>query len=426
MTSKDAFVRRVRASCRDVLSANWREGVRDGVTYGYTSPSPETYPWQWYWDSCFAAIVWRRLDPSRARRELESLLAAARPDGFIGHTIFWGSPVTKIRSQFYNVMSRQDAMTSTIQPPHLAWAWSIAVGDPSRVPRIVDHHRWIQSARDLRGDGLVWIIQPDESGLDASPQFDAIWGRQRNGRVGFRSLVARNRRLGFDARAVQQAGFPVVLEPLTNTLNNLSRLALGWPSATGQMIRSMWDPARSCFRTVSSPETPGDQPVTIGALAPLALPDLPPSLGRRMVEEHLKNPLAFRTLFGPPSVSLSEPSFSVDDRRLGLRQYWRGPTWINTAWLVWMGVKRLGYRELADEIAVQLASAVVREGSREYYNPFTGEGMGAKNFAWSTLVLDMIANDPAAERSYLAPSKIPKPPALTARASPQPMPAPAL
>src|SRR6185295_2489775 len=53
------------------LGRSWVEGERDGTHFAYTRPSPSRYPWQWYWDSCFAAIVWRRFDPARARRELE-------------------------------------------------------------------------------------------------------------------------------------------------------------------------------------------------------------------------------------------------------------------------------------------------------------------------------------------------------------------
>ena len=90
-----------------VLRSNWLEGERRGVPYSYTRPSPSRYPWQWYWDSCFAAIVWRRFDADRSRAELESLLAAQRPDGFIGHTIFWDRPVSLGRLPFYNVASRR-------------------------------------------------------------------------------------------------------------------------------------------------------------------------------------------------------------------------------------------------------------------------------------------------------------------------------
>ena len=75
-------------------------------------------------------------------------------------------------------------MTETIQPPLLAWAWRIAVGDPAAEPRIARHHEWLRANRDLEGDGLLWIVQPDESGLDASPKFDPVWGRLKHGGYG--------------------------------------------------------------------------------------------------------------------------------------------------------------------------------------------------------------------------------------------------
>ncbi len=198
----------VRALCQQALATNWREGHRiaDGVPYGYTRPSPGHYPFQWYWDSCFAAIVWRRFDPERSRRELESLLAAA-DGGFIGHTILWDQRLNHRQRLTYNVIKTEDRMTATIQPPLLAWAWRIAVGDPREVAGITEHHRWLAEHRDLKGDGLLWIVQPDESGLDASPQFDAIWGREADGLPGFAWLVHRNRQRQFDMRAIAEAGW---------------------------------------------------------------------------------------------------------------------------------------------------------------------------------------------------------------------------
>src|SRR5437764_10673853 len=193
---------RIAELCHATLRRNWREGTRDGLRYAYTAPSSGRYPWQWYWDSCFTAIAWRRFDASRAREELETLLAASTPEGFIGHTIFWANPVSKIRSLFYNVRSRADFMTATIQPPLLAWAWRIAVGDPARVAEIVRHHDWVEHERAIGDDGLLWIIQPDESGLDASPKFDSSFGWHADGLPGFPLLVRRNRRLGFDIRRV--------------------------------------------------------------------------------------------------------------------------------------------------------------------------------------------------------------------------------
>ena len=394
----------IRALCEATLRQNWREGVReaDGVPFAYTCPSPGHYPWQWYWDSCFTAIAWRHFDPSRSRRELESLLAAQREDGFIGHTIFWNTPLTGRRRLTYNVTSPDAQMTASIQPPVLAWAWRIAVGDPAEVPAIVKHHRWITEHRDLDGDGLIWIVQPDESGLDASPQFDAIWGHRAHGLPGFILLVWRNRQLGFDLRRVRDAGGPVCCEVMTNVLHNLSRLALGEPSLTPVIVERMYDEAAGLFRPLAVPETHERIAVTWAALSPLALPDLPEAIGRRLVEQHLLDVESFWTPLPPPSVAASDPTFSVEDQSgLGFRRYWRGPTWVNAAWMLWLGLVRLGYAEHATELVRRLTGAIELARLREYYDPLTGQGMGAVDFGWSALIMEMVEQDDRAARSYL-------------------------
>jgi hypothetical protein len=394
----------VRSRCEEVLEENWREGTRDGdgVPFAYTCPSPVHYPWQWYWDSCFTAIVWRHFDPKRARRELESLLAAQRDDGFIGHTIFWNTPLRGMRRFTYNVTSPYAPMTASIQPPVLAWAWLIAVGDPGRVPEIVRHYDWLAQHRDLDGDGLIWIVQPDESGLDASPQFDAIWGRCAHGLPQFVRLVRRNRRLGYDLRRIADAGGPVCCEVAMNVLHSLSLMALGRRSLTGTIVERMYDEQAGLFLPLARPQPRESPAVTWTALAPLALPDLPQAIGRRLVEEHLLDPEKFWLPVPPPSVSAADKHFSIQDAgMLGLRRYWRGPTWINAAWLVWLGLVRLGYLEQAEELRGRLARTVSSEGLREYYNPYSGRGMGAVHFGWSTLVLEMLDPDPRAAQSYL-------------------------
>jgi len=392
---------RALAEAERVLRQNWREGEAAGVPYAYTEPSPGRYPWQWYWDSCFAAIVNRRFEGDRARAELESLLAAQRPDGFIGHTIFWGRRVSGFRRAFYNVATRTARQTESIQPPLLAWAWRIAVGDPAAEARIGAQADWLLANRDLEGDGLLWIVQPDESGLDASPKFEPVWGRRANARPGFPLLVRRNHRLGFSARRVRERGGPVLCETLVNTLWSLSLRALGQPSATPALVERLWDERRGAFVDWAEPGQVRPEALTWDALAPLALPDLPEEIGRRLVEEHLLNEEEFLTPVAPPSVSASEPSYEPGGSRGPIRRYWRGPTWVNSAWLVWLGLRRLGYEEAATRLADGVIGAVEREGLREYYDPRTGAGLGARDFAWSALVAELAEPDPAATRSHL-------------------------
>jgi Mannosylglycerate hydrolase MGH1-like glycoside hydrolase domain len=409
LDSEVVLTERLGRLCRTTLERNWRLGTRDGVPYRYTAPSAGRYPWQWYWDSCFTAIAWRRFDRARARAELETLLTAATADGFVGHTIFWGRPVSPLRSLFYNVRSRHDFMTATIQPPLLAWAWKIVVGDPADVPGLVRHQDWIERERAIDGDGLLWIVQPDESGLDASPKFDSAWGWRCDGLPGFPLLVRRNRRLDFNIRRIEAHGGPLVCGTATNVLHGLSRLALGRPSITPKLLERLYDERSGLFHQLvrnrssrrRSRGAHGHPVVTWSALSPLALPDLPEDIGRRLVEEHLLDPEKFWLPVPPPSVSASEPTFSRRDRFLGLRRYWRGPTWLNAAWLLWLGLVRLGYRDQAKEMASRLADAVMTAGLREYYEPSTGRGMGATDFSWSALVMELVEPDAGAHYSYI-------------------------
>ena len=39
-------------------------------------------------------------------------------------------------------------------------------------------------------------------------------------------------------------------------------------------------------------------------------------------------------------------------------------------------------------------------GLREYYDPFTGRGMGATDFSWSALVMELVEPDPSARSSH--------------------------
>ena len=128
-------------------------------------------------------------------------------------------------------------------------------------------------------------------------------------------------------------------------------------------------------------------PLTWAALSPLALPDLPESIGHRLVE-YLLDEHRFWTAVPPSSVSLDEPSFSLKEHFDGLRRYWRGPTWVNSAWLLWRGLVRLGYEQQAATLARAITATVSREGLREFYDPHDGRGMGAEDFAWSALALE--------------------------------------
>jgi glycogen debranching enzyme len=71
--------------------------------------------------------------------------------------------------------------------------------------------------------------------------------------------------------------------------------------------------------------------------------------------------------------------------------YWLGPVWVNTNWMVSHGLAAYGFAELARSVRNQTLELVRRGGYREYFNPRTGEGYGTDSFSWTAaLTIDLV------------------------------------
>ena len=395
-----------------MLRANWREGHRssDGVPYAFTCPATPRYRHQWYWDSCFHAIVWRHFDPRRARQELQTLVRAGRLDGFIPHTAFWDRPAYWRRAPFYGTHTVFGcSATSTIQTPLLALAWELVAEASPDVPEFVTeglpqlrlHYDWLARERDVDGDGLLTIIYPDESGLDDSPKYDEVFGRMRHDSLGYWWLVERYRRMGYDAHAIAERYDEHVEDVLVNVFYALSLRALArmdleraatWSARADRteaaLLERCHDDRTGLFFDLAGRSERRVEVSTWSALAPLAVPGLPEEIRRRLVEEHLLHPGRYRVAAGIPSVARSEPTFNP---RFALWRCWRGPAWMNTAWLLVGPMIELGYEAEAERIVRSLELAVDHHGFREYYNPLTGRGLAARGFGFATLLIDLLA-----------------------------------
>ena len=174
---------------------------------------------------------------------------------------------------------------------------------------------WLAANRDLEGDGLLWILQPDESGPRRLTQVrtglgPALERAPRLPAAGPAQPQARLRR----AAGSRERGGPLLCETLVNTMWSLSLQALGRPSATPALVERLWDERRGLFVDEAQPGGIRPDVLTWAALAPLALPDLPEAIGRRLVEEHLLNEREFLTPVAPPSVAASEPQLRARRR----------------------------------------------------------------------------------------------------------------
>ena len=410
------------ARAGELLAANTRTSSLDGREYVFSVPSAERYPFQWFWDSCFHAIVWAQIDVGRAAAELHALFSMQTESGLLPHVIFWDQTLVSRVSWHYLesrgrldwfVPGRKPRATSMIQPPVVAQAVE-AIADAGgndfldeALPVLDRYYRFLARSRDPDRDGLISIIAQFESGLDFSPAYDP---RDRGGVPSARALGLRarlpqllNKLADYDLDVVFRVNRHQFEDVLVNSvyadgLQALARLAsrrhdaelARWADgqARGVLERLLdrcYDERRGLFFNLNgADEQPAKHVKTVISLLPLLLADLPGDVAARLLE-HLTDRREFWAPFPVPSVALDEASFTPDSLVDGRRRIWRGPCSMSTNWLLALGLRRHGQHELADELAERSHRLVEQGGFNEFFNPLDGTPVGANRFGWATL-----------------------------------------
>ncbi len=413
----------VAEQARRVLAGNRQRGTSgwDGRVYDFVCPSPATYPFQWLWDSAFHAIALLHVDPELAKQEIRCLLQGAQPDGFIPHMLLWEKAHHEAALNEYSIVLAHPYYTATVQPPVLARAiWRIWEATKDVVflaevlPPTMRFFRWLKAYRDPDDDHLIAVIQPDESGLDASPKYDVLMNLHELAPEKVHAhLTANMDRLFGEYHAFREdpgrlPGMDVFNweDVMVNTiyadglqlLGTLCRAA-GYPPAEAAeferrsrrvlsaLEEQCWDDRAGVFWDLYGYEEQRAHTLTFTSLFPLILGSLDKGMVRRLVEEHLLNEREFWLPFPVPSVAATEPSFDPEHRT---DVTWRGPTWVNVNWYLYWGLREHGYHDIARELARRTVAMVANGGIREFFNPYTAEGQGAPDFGWTTLVLDLI------------------------------------
>jgi hypothetical protein len=411
---------------RQQLETNTRTAVQDGVTYRYTIPSPEAYLHQWHWDSCFHAIVWASFDRERAGDELRSLVARQLPSGLLPHVVYW-NPASislwsgeRLEAPGWSTLVRTPRSSGLMQPPVVAQALElVAAGDDALVrellPAVARHYRYLATARDPDGDALVSIVSQFESGLDFSPAFDPSPGERdpspRRLRALARGSQVLNKLLGNRPELVLRVNPRHWEDVLVNSvyadgLASLARLAAAvgdtvleaWALATGvraldALLERCYDERRGLFFSLLGRRERRVEVKTVESLMPLLLEALDARVVARLVE-HLADPHSFWPRFPVPSVALDEPSFTTECMIGGRRCIWRGPCAPSTNWLLWRGLRRHGYYDLAGTLADSCRELADEGGFNEFYDPVGGRPVGKGEFGWGTLPVVMERTPP--------------------------------
>ena len=150
----------------------------------FTIPTAKLYPFQWNWDSAFAALGFAEFDLDRAWTELETLMSGQWDSGMVPHIIFHQKDDRYFPGP--DVWQGQGPIPSSgiTQPPvalsvaHRVWAMDPEFGRAridALYPKLVAWGEWFMTWRTF--EGAVFVTHPWEAGRDNAPCWDDAMAR---------------------------------------------------------------------------------------------------------------------------------------------------------------------------------------------------------------------------------------------------------
>lgn len=384
---------------------------------GYTIPTAGLYPYQWNWDSAFAAMGFAQFDIARAWQELETLFSGQWSDGMVPHILFHQPDPGYFPGP--DVWGCEGPVPSSgiSQPPVAAvMARIILQKDPEAgraamgrlFPKMRAWHKWFMDWRLDRG--AVCVTHPWESGRDNAPEWDGAMARIDPSDVGeytrrdtshvdgsmrptkydydrYIWLVQLGRRLHWDQAAMlEENPFRVADPTMTFTLLRAHRDLMVMGELLGLDTKGM---AQEVFLLEKGAQTLWNEQLGsydardaktgewAGCISSASFLCWLAGLPSDRQAEHLERILD-ATNFGVPSHDPASDRFDP-------KRYWRGPTWAVVNMLIGLGLEDAGH-PLGKRVRELTRELITRFGFAEYFDPITGEAAGGKSFTWTAAV----------------------------------------
>ena len=370
-----------------VLRRHWVDVPPAG---GYTAPNRRRYPWQWLWDSCFCALIWAELGDDRGIDELEQILGAADSSGCVPHMAYQLDP--RHHEEFWG----RAGASSITGPPMYGHALAELRRRGAHVPdRLVaaaaDGLEFLLQRRQRHIEsGLVLLCHPWESGADNDPRWDDFcdggfdekrWFDRKGELLATIQRSAGGAPLSNPKFAAASAGFSALVA--FNALELAEATGALEPAAARRLadaVRDRWD-ADLCSYTDAG-DAEGGSGRTRTAYGLLGLLIESDAERTAAVAAALTDSRAYGGAFGPTGVHRDEPTFAA-------RAYWRGPSWPQLDYLLWLGLRRAGRHDAAATLAQATVAGAEKSGLAEYWDSDDGAGLGAIPQSWAGLALLM-------------------------------------
>ena len=407
------------------------EILRENDRGTYTVPTKGLYPFQWNWDSCLTALGQRHFDESRAWLEIETLFDHQWPCGMVPHIVFHQMDDGYFPGPEIWATGRPVPTSGITQPAVAGFALkrlfdratdraTAEARARALLPKVAAWHRWFYATRDPKGEGLVAILHPWESGRDNSVDWDAPFERVPTDGIApytrrdtqhanpahrptkeqydrYLWLVEHFRALKWDTAILHDASPFQVVDPgfnailiracadLADLAEDLGEEAIAQENrafaAKGlQALESLWSEAHGqylCYDRVSA--TLIDSASIGGLLA--AFCAIPPERAARIAQTIEGHQTRFRVASHAPQ----DPKFDP-------KRYWRGPVWLVVNYMIADGLEKAGQGDVAARVMASSLDLIRESGFAEYYDPFSGEPLGGGRFTWTAaMVLEFLA-----------------------------------
>jgi glycogen debranching enzyme len=394
-----------------------RDILRMNDKGGYTLPTHGLYPYQWNWDSAFAAWGFATFDTDRGWTELETLLSGQWDDGMVPHILFHqddpgyfpGPGVWQGRGPIPSSGISQPPVAATFMAKMLAMD---PLGEPrarAMWPKLNAWHRWFMEWR--LDEGAVCVTHPWEAGRDNAPDWDGAMKAINADDVGDYTRrdtshvdpAMRPTKYDYD-RYLKLVQLGVSVNWDQGKLRDINPFRVADPTMTFTLLRAQRDMAamgRRFGKDVSEIEgwiktlEAGAETLWNASIGGYDSRDVKAQKFNGVlsnasalcwyagINDTRARPAIARML---RAAEYGLASYDPEGAGFEPLRYWRGPTWPIMNYLVGSGMEEQGEDELGGRIRDDTARLMERNGFAEYYNPLDGTPAGGETFTWTAAV----------------------------------------